>query len=124
LPSATVIRDREGKPIYNYFDGIPVGHIENDKMLIYNHLEITVEVHHTLEKDSRIVGFDVEAFTIEEGPERMNMKNKYHSKVQYLEEGKPVTFSYSISTKVNSHLTWFTRFDHYLKGGNEEIHLM
>ena len=75
MPSATVIRDREGKPIYNYFDGIPVGHIENDKMLIYNHLEITVEVHHTLEKDSRIVGFDVEAFTIEEGPERMNMKN-------------------------------------------------
>jgi hypothetical protein len=95
-------------------------------MVIYNHLEFTVEVQRTLEGDSRIVGFDVEAFSIDGGikDRKKNIKNKYNLPMQYLEEGKPVTFTYSLTTKVNSRLTWYTRFDHYLKGGNEEIHLM
>ena len=93
-------------------------------MWVYNHLEITVETNQTLEKHTRIVGLDVEALSIAEGPERLALQNKYTAKPARLESGKPITFTYNVTTKVNKSLTWYTRFDHYLKGGNEEIHLM
>jgi hypothetical protein len=39
-------------------------------------LEITVEVHHTLEGHQRIVAFDVEPFSIKEVPNRMIFSKK------------------------------------------------
>ena len=55
----------------NYFSGIPIGKYEDyDKVMIYNHLDITVIRHDTLEGHHRIVGFEVEPFSIGEGPNR------------------------------------------------------
>lgn len=38
--------------------------------MIYNHLDIIVIVHDTLDGHHRIVGFDVEPYSIAEGPNR------------------------------------------------------
>jgi len=75
LPSATIIRYGNEEKV-DYMGGIPVGREVRElgetisKIMIYNHLEITVEVHHTLEGHQRIVAFDVEPFSLPEGPDR------------------------------------------------------
>lgn len=81
LPSATIMRDSLNKDLPpNYFEGIPIGEFSMSgpvhNNLIFNHLDITVLVHHTIEGHQRIVGFDVEPFSIKEGPKR-NMMNPY-----------------------------------------------
>jgi len=39
-------------------------------IIIYNHLEINVIIQNTVEGSHRIVGFEVEPFSISEGPSR------------------------------------------------------
>ena len=53
LPSATIIRSKDGNEILDYFEGIPVGLInkENEAPLIFNHLNIEIQVHETYEGD-------------------------------------------------------------------------
>ena len=66
LPSATILRGRDGKELIDYFEGIPIGHYnkQDDSLFIYNHLDITAETHETLEGHQRIVAFDVELFSL------------------------------------------------------------
>jgi hypothetical protein len=72
LPSATIIRSKDGKEILDYFEGIPVGLYEKDhskrdseeKFMIFNHLRIEVLVHETYEGHMRVVGFEVEPFSL------------------------------------------------------------
>jgi len=103
-----------------------VGHLneEDDSLIIFNHLEITVETHKTLEGHERIVAFDVEPFSLADDDNRFIFSEKYKQPSKYLKAGDKVTFTYSIFTKSNNHLTWKTRYDHYMKVGNNEIHLM
>jgi len=54
LPSATIVRDEHNRDLPpNYFEGIPIGIFSNHKgdheIMIYNHLDITVLVHYTIE---------------------------------------------------------------------------
>jgi len=76
LPSATIVRDQHNRDLPpNYFEGIPIGvfsmpYVWDHKIMIYNHLDITVLYHPTYEGHKRIVGLDVEAFSIGEGPKR------------------------------------------------------
>ena len=76
LPSAVILRDFHDRELpTNYFKGIPVGEfsrvsIGNHQMMIYNHLDITVMKHTTPDGRQRIVGFEVEPFSIGEGPKR------------------------------------------------------
>jgi hypothetical protein len=37
---------------------------------------------------------------------------------------KKIRFTYSVHTSVNPGLTWATRMDHFMKTGNNEVHLM
>ena len=65
LPSATMEREEETGEFYpDYDDGIPVGVYieESGKIMIYNHLVMTVLTHHEYGSDSRerIVGFEIE----------------------------------------------------------------
>lgn len=58
----------------NYFEGIPIGRYERNEngfpqIIIYNHLEIKVKTQ-TRGNTKRIVGFEVEPFSISEGPNR------------------------------------------------------
>ena len=72
LPSATIMRDNDNKELPpNYFEGIPIGKFEGlGKIKLYNHLDITVLIHDTLEGHHRIVGLEVEPFSLGEGPNR------------------------------------------------------
>ena len=80
LPSATVVKDGFGKDVYDYFDGIPIGHVndgnpfDKGKIIFYNHLEITVEVHETLDGHHRVVAFDVEPMSLADDDHRMNLE--------------------------------------------------
>lgn len=68
LPSATILRDAENRELTpDYGRGIPVGKFEGlGKIMLYNHLDITVVVHDTYEGHHRIVGFEVEPFSLAE----------------------------------------------------------
>ena len=82
LPSAVILRDANDRELpTNYFKGIPVGEFEkadfgDHRIKIFNHLDITVLKHTTSGGKQRIVGFEVEPFSIGEGPERA--KNNPH----------------------------------------------
>jgi len=77
-----------------------------DKYVFYNHLELTVETHKTLDGHERIVAFDVEPFSIAEDENRFEYSKKYSASPLYLEAGKKVTFTWSITSKNNKNLTW------------------
>lgn len=65
LPSATVMHGTK-----DYMSGIPIGRYEDGKIIVFNHLEITVFVHHTVEDHQRVVGLEVTPFSIAEGDKR------------------------------------------------------
>ena len=85
---------------------------------------MTIETHKTLEGHERVVGFDVEPFSIAEDGDRYKFHQKFDAEPLYLEPGKKVTFTWSLTQKSNPNLTWKTRMDHYMKTGSDDIHLM
>ena len=105
LPSATIMRDdhnREMEPDYSV--GIPIGRYDGEgQVAIYNHLDIFVIVHNTPEGHHRIVGFEVEPYSMAEGsnsPEESPSDN-------FLRANQALTFSYRIISRVsilNCHL--------------------
>jgi len=80
LPSATILRDKLDKELpADYFHGIPIGVYEgNNKIKIYNHWDLIVIVHDTLEGHHRIVGFEVEPYSLAEGENRGSNKPSDH----------------------------------------------
>ncbi len=68
LPSAVILRDANNKELQpDYSKGIPVGQFQGlEKIMLYNHLDITVKVHDTFEGHHRIVGFEVEPYSMAE----------------------------------------------------------
>lgn len=54
LPSATILRDNNNKELpVDYLEGIPIGRYEQEngypQIVVYNHLDIKVIIHHTVE---------------------------------------------------------------------------
>lgn len=103
LPSATILRDKENREMEpDYGKGIPVGVFEGlGKIMVYNHLDITVVVHDTLEGHHRIVGFEVEPFSLAEDQHRRANDPKSSTGPQYLKAGEEFTFSYRIISRVS-----------------------
>jgi hypothetical protein len=104
-----VVRDAKGEGILDYYGGIPVGYYDgqlSQDNIIYNHLDITVETHETPEGHQRIVAFDVEPFSLNDDENRFIFSQKYKQPHKVLKAGEKVTFTYSITTKVNKNLTW------------------
>lgn len=87
----------------DYFHGIPIGQYnrETHQAMIYNHLDIIVIVHDTMEGHHRIVGFEVEPYSIAEGPHRIANDPGSEPNNQYLKAGEEFTFSYRIITRVS-----------------------
>lgn len=72
------MRDKQNKEMpADYFHGIPIGKYlphkskRDDQYIVYNHLDIIVIVHDTMEGHHRIVGFEVEPYSIAEGKNRI-----------------------------------------------------
>jgi hypothetical protein len=65
LPAASLLKNA-------YVEGVPIGYFREStkETVIYNHLEITVFIQHTVESHQRIVGFEIIPYSIGEGPER------------------------------------------------------
>jgi transmembrane 9 superfamily protein 2/4 len=126
LPSATITRDRMDEQLFNYFDGVPLGKYDerSKKWFIFNHLDITVETHLTIEGMERIVGFDIEPMSLKDDSKRMEFRDAWRQPPKILEPDTEITFSYSVHNKVNKQLTWATRMDHYVKFENKEIHYL
>jgi hypothetical protein len=125
LPSATIIRNKNGVDIVNYYDGIPIGYTDtNGTVNVFNHLEITVDTHKTYDGHERIVAFDVEPFSLADDADRMLFSKRHTAKPRALVEGEKIRFTYSVHTNVNPNMTWSTRMDHFMKTGNNEVHMM
>jgi len=75
---------------------------EDDSLIIFNHLEITVETHRTSEGHERIVAFDVEPFSLADDENRFIFSEKYKQPSKLLKANDKVTFTYSIFTKTNT----------------------
>ena len=97
LPSATVTWDFIGdtkEKLYDYFDGIKVGEYfpEDDTAIIYNHWDITITYHNTLDDQSRIVGFDVMPLSMNEDENRRRYDEHEGSPEQnaWLEPGQTI----------------------------------
>lgn len=73
MPSATILRDKNNKELpVDYASGIPIGEFEDVGFIkIYNHLDIVVIVHDTMEGHHRIVGFEVEPYSLNQNQYRM-----------------------------------------------------
>jgi hypothetical protein len=112
LPSATILRDKVDKELpADYFHGIPIGVYEgNGKIKIYNHWDLIVVVHDTLEGHHRIVGFEVEPYSLAEGPNRESNNPSDHLENQYLKAGEEFTFSYRIITRVSNSFSLSNHF--------------
>ena len=75
----------------------------DSKIMIYNHWDIVVIVHDTLEGHHRIVGFEVEPYSIAEGPNR-EANDPYQEPLnQYLRPNEEFTYSYRIITRVSTY---------------------
>lgn len=58
-----MVRNDDGDLEPNFKRGIHVGHFDFDELsaIIFNHLDITVKIHHVFGGDEvRVVGFEVE----------------------------------------------------------------
>jgi len=91
--------------------------------MLYNHLDMTVIVHKTSEGHNRIVGFEVEPFSMAESEDREEA-NPYKSKEPLiLKPGQEFRFTFRIITREDKRMTWMMRMDHYIKIGDNDIHL-
>jgi hypothetical protein len=94
LPSAVIMRDKNNRDLApNFFDGIPVGYYETDEITgirryaLYNHFDIVVIIHHTVENHQRVVGFEVEPYSFKEGPTRSPLPADNTAGPQWIEQG-------------------------------------
>jgi len=109
-----------------YDDGLKVAqyYLHKKEIRVYNHLEITVEVHQGLSDKFRIVGFEVEPKSIDwEGDPCHEFEDK--ATVPYMayknDTNSSVVHTYSVRIK-KSEAKWADRFDHYIKTGSSKVH--
>jgi hypothetical protein len=102
LPSATILRDAQDKEMTpDYSHGIPIGRfVAPGQIMLYNHWDIIVTVHDTIEGHHRIVGFEVEPFSLAEGPNRELNNPEIVTEPQFIRAGEEFTFSYRIISRV------------------------
>lgn len=91
--------------------------------MLYNHWDIIVIVHDTIEGHHRIVGFEVEPYSMAEGPNRSTNNPATVLDNLYIKGGEEFTFSYRIITRRDPKTSWSMRLDHYTKTANNNIHM-
>eukprot|EP01023_Acetabularia_acetabulum_P005269 TRINITY_DN12148_c0_g1_i1.p2 TRINITY_DN12148_c0_g1~~TRINITY_DN12148_c0_g1_i1.p2 ORF type:complete len:227 (-),score=28.91 TRINITY_DN12148_c0_g1_i1:197-877(-) len=148
LPVGMVkFREEEGgmtQRIKTYERGFAVGLLaliqdnsEEYKYFLNNHLRFTILYHFDAVTDlSRIVGFEVEPFTVEhsydgsfDGQETKldtcnvgkQIRVSHEQKPQAVEEGKEVIFTYDVIFQ-KSEIKWASRWDTYLLMMDDQIH--
>lgn len=109
---------------------------KDEKYFIHNHLKFTVKYHMDPESDlSRIVGFEVNPFSIKHGYDKWNDKNTRLTTCdpqaksfivnsdtpQEVDTKKEIVFTYDVDFKA-SDVKWASRWDTYLLMADDQIH--
>eukprot|EP01025_Chloroclados_australasicus_P056743 TRINITY_DN70596_c0_g1_i1.p1 TRINITY_DN70596_c0_g1~~TRINITY_DN70596_c0_g1_i1.p1 ORF type:complete len:675 (+),score=56.16 TRINITY_DN70596_c0_g1_i1:113-2026(+) len=144
LPVGMVrMREENGVEVKTYERGYPVGFVAyfedgTQKIYLYNHLRFTILYHQTEMQTYRIVGFEVEPFSVkhtydmpweENSPsqklETCNaakmIKVSTEQRPQEVIKGEEVIFTYDVLFK-HSNIKWASRWDTYLFMFDDQIH--
>ena len=127
LPAGLITFNKDyNKTSVDYFQGIPLGYIENEKYYIFNHLQFHILINEIKNKKYNIVGFNILPLSLNHnGDKEICMKepntllNNFNIQPQLLTE-EPILFTYDIIFE-KSNNTFALRWDHY-KTSNTKIH--
>ena len=127
LPAGLITYDKQNKMTsIDYFQGIPLGYMENDNFFIYNHLQFHILINEINDKKFNIVGFNILPISINhEGDKEICIKNSDNLLENFNIQPQPLTeknilFTYDIIFE-KSNKTFSLRWDHY-KTSNTKIH--
>ena len=127
LPAGLLTFDKSKKTsTIDYFTGIPLGYIENEKFYIYNHLQFHILINEINKKKFNIVGFNILPISLNHNEDKSvcakeskKLLDNFNIQPQPLIEGK-ILFTYDIIFE-KSNKTFALRWDHY-KTTNTKIH--
>ena len=127
LPAGLLTYDKQNKiTSVDYFQGIPLGYMENDNFFIYNHLQFHILINEINKKKYNIVGFNILPISINHnGDKEMCIKDPNYLLDNFNIQPQPLTenqilFTYDIIFE-KSNNTFALRWDHY-KTSNVKIH--
>ena len=127
LPAGLVSFNKETKTtLIDYFQGIPLGYIENEIFYIYNHLQFHILINEINDQKFNVVGFNILPISINHNGEKAICANEskilldnFNVQPQPLTDGQ-ILFTYDIIFE-KSNNTFGLRWDHY-KTSNTKIH--
>ena len=129
LPAGLITFNQETKTTnVDYFQGIPLGFIENDIYYINNHLQFHILINQISEKKFNVVGFNILPMSLEHSGENpicskdlKNILENFSIKHQSLtDSNNKILFTYDVIFEL-SNITLGLRWDHY-KPSNTKIH--
>uniref|UniRef100_A0A0L8IFU7 Transmembrane 9 superfamily member n=1 Tax=Octopus bimaculoides TaxID=37653 RepID=A0A0L8IFU7_OCTBM len=126
LPCATRF-EMLGTREIQYEHGYKLGFVKNNEAFINNHLKIILKYHTEDNAKYRVVGFEVEAQSIDFSEltvqgKKCTVKSKEPKPQKINEKGETkVIFSYSVDWQ-SSHIQWASRWDTYLAMSDVQIH--
>ena len=119
LPAGLILYNKETKQTsLKYFNGIPLGYIENGVTYIYNHYQFHILLNKVDDEKFNVVGFHILPISIKHNDaepkcakEEKDVLNDLEQEPQPLEAGK-VLFTYDVIYEY-SDITFASRWDHY-----------
>ena len=126
IPAGLINYNKEKKTTIDYFKGIPLGYMENDKFFIYNHLQFHILINEINDEKFNVVGFNILPISINHNGEKeicaketKQLLDNFNIEPQPLTQEK-ILFTYDIIFE-KSNNTFALRWDHY-KTSNTQIH--
>ena len=126
LPAGLINYNKEKQTTIDYFKGIPLGYMENDKFFIYNHLQFHILINEINDEKFNVVGFNILPISINHNGEKeicaketKQLLDNFNIEPQPLTQEK-ILFTYDIIFE-KSNNTFALRWDHY-KTSNTQIH--
>lgn len=124
LPSATVVKDADGTNKH-YVHGYKLGFMYNGVAYINNHLSVTVDYFEGESGKYAVVGFEVEASSIDEKFLKVNKDSCTLPVDAHWKAIHPTTelvqFSYDVKWRLSEN-RWASRWDIYLQYPNGQVH--
>ena len=119
LPAGLLLYNKESKQTsLKYFNGIPLGYVENGVFYIYNHYQFHILLNKIDDDKFNVVGFNIMPISIKHNKEQEVCAKDEKSVLQNLEkEPQPlvegnILFTYDIVFE-HSDITLASRWDHY-----------
>ena len=115
LPAGLILYNKETKQTsLKYFNGIPLGYIENEVTYIYNHYQFHILLNKVDDERFNVVGFHILPISIKHNNDEAKCAKEEKdilSDLEHEEEGK-ILFTYDVIYEY-SDITLASRWDHY-----------